>query len=43
MTINMEVWAPVPVEVFGLFLGLAIIWIIYRVAKFFVSIVTGTS
>lgn len=40
-TINMEIIFPAPAAIFGVFLGIFVIWLAYKVAKFVISVWTG--
>jgi hypothetical protein len=42
-TVEFDLWYPAPVGVFGAFLAIAGLYIIYRSAKFIISVFTGTS
>jgi hypothetical protein len=39
--VNIEVWFPAPPLVFGIFLGAFALWLVYKAAKFIISIWTG--
>jgi len=40
-TMNVEIWFPAPAAVFGAFLGVVVIYLVYCAAKFAISIWTG--
>lgn len=38
---TLEIWFPAPVAVFGAFLGVLIVYLLYSLAKWFTSFFTG--
>lgn len=41
MTTTIEVWLPVPPEVFAMFLAALVAYLVYAAAKFIISLWTG--
>mgnify|MGYP005860386389 CR=1 FL=1 len=41
MNVTIEVWLPVPAEIFAIFLGALVAYLVYVTAKFVVSLWTG--
>jgi hypothetical protein len=39
--VTIPIWLPVPVAVFGVFLGVLVVYTLYSIAKWFVSLITG--
>ena len=41
MTTTIEIWLPVPPELFAVFLGALAAYLVYNIAKFVISLWTG--
>jgi hypothetical protein len=40
-TVNIEIWFPAPAAVFGVFIAVVVVYLLYSLAKFIISLWTG--